>query len=446
MAKIDFQEPRLQSWLKYFVIGATVFLTASACQTQHKASEATTEPVPPTPAPAPGSPRALVLPKLPTPYPGILQLTQVGDNSQARFSLDGTRLIYISRLRPSHKHAQVYELTFPQQAGNPMTERRLTFHDGDDLEPVLTPDGQSFYYASGTDELKEEAVATEKLMRNYYPEGLRNQRKGQQAAGSELLTEIYLQTANGRDIERLTTMSGYDGDVDLDPKTGKHTVYTSTRDGRSTLFLADAKLNNVRKLTDGKYDDRGARFSPDGKSLVWSRTLQDSPLTTQILIADGNFKQPRELVGGAGAMIQPTWHPNGRDIIFSANRDGKNFNLYVIDREGKCLKRLTVTPSDQMQPTVSPDGQRVLFTGRSTESSQLFVIDYRPGDICLPIPQSSVSTAAPAAPTPASTPIANPTVPAPASPTPVATATPTPLPTPVPTPPPATDSSPSPAP
>ena len=336
-----------------------------------------------------------------------------------------------------------------------MTERRLTFHDGDDLEPVMTPDGESFFYASGTDELKEESVATEKLMRNYYPEGLRTTQKGREAKGADLLTEIYLQSFNGREIDRLTEINGYDGDVDVEPKTSKHTVFTSTRDGHPTLYLADGKLRNARKISDSKFTDRGGRFSPDGKTLAWSRTLEDSPkLTTQILIADGNFKQPRELLGGVGAMIQPTWHPNGRDIIFSANRDGKYFNLYSIDRDGKCLKRLTVTTSDQLQPTVSPDGQRVLFTGRRGEANQLFIIDYRPGETCLPLttvsgqateqaqPSSSPQSNRQTTPTPAATPITTPPAaasPAP-SPTPVevspaeASPSPTPNPTPEPTP------------
>lgn len=428
MATNGYREPRHQVWLKYFVIGTAVFLTASACQTQHKSGEVPA--LPSTPAPVTGAPRALLLPKLPTPYPGILQLTQTGENSQARFAADGSRIIFISRLRPSHKHAQVYELKFPE-----MTERRLTFHDGDDLEPVMTPDGESFFYASGTDELKEESVATEKLMRSYYPEGLRKTEKGRESGGPELLTEIYLQSFNGREIDRLTEVNGYDGDVDIDPKSGKHTVFTSTRDGFPTLYLADAKLRNARRLSDSKFTDRGGRFSPDGKTLAWSRTLNESAqnpnqkanqITTQILIAEGNFKQPRELIGGVGAMIQPTWHPNGRDIIFSANPDGKYFNLYSIDRDGKCLKRLTVTPSDQLQPTVSPDGQRVLFTGRRGETNQLFVIDYRPGDACLPVSMTTPQLKAAPAPAATPTPVE--------SPAPVASPSPSPSPEPSPTP------------
>ena len=67
MATNDFHEPRHQVWLKYFVIGTAVFLTASACQTQNKNTDVPA--LPPTPAPAPGAPRALILPK-PDAFPG----------------------------------------------------------------------------------------------------------------------------------------------------------------------------------------------------------------------------------------------------------------------------------------------------------------------------------------------------------------------------------------
>ncbi len=411
------KEQRHQVWMKWSLIGATSFLTASACQHGKKTAPAPSQP---QPIQSPAA-KTVVFPKLPTPYPGVLQLTQLGENSQARFSADGTRLIFVSRMRSSHKHAQVYEMLLPQ-----MTERRLTFHDGDDLDPVISHDGTRFYYASGTDELKEETVATERLMRNYYPQGLKKSAGSRSPQVPELLSEIYLQTSNGREIERLTESPGYDGEVDVEPKSGKYIVFTSTRDGQHNVYLADSRGRSVRRISTSKLTDRGARFSPDGKTLIWYRLLPDGK-ASQLLLAEGNLRQPREILSGAGTMIHPSWHPNGTDIVFSSNRDGKFFNLYSIDREGKCLKRLTTIEMDQTQPQVSPDGQRIVFTGKKGESQHLFAIDYKSDGPCLNSQPAtaSASPTPPPGPKPSATPVSPPTSPS-TSPAPSETSTPEP--------------------
>lgn len=413
--------PKTYFWrrlaFRFSLIGSAVVLSASACQTSKKSAQ-------PTPAPVVKADGPPVLPRLPETMPGVMQITQIGENSQARFSPDGRRLIFISRLRTAHKQAQVYELMLPS-----LTERRLTFHDGDDLEPSITPDGQSFYYASGTDELKEEAVATERLMRNYYPEGLRKPHGvgGKTESGSdgtELLTEIYLQNFDGRSIERLTNDSGYDGDLDIEPTKGKQSVFTSNRDGAPAVYIADQMARGARRLSEKDQSERGARFSRDGKTLLWTRLL-DGGRQSKLMTADGNFRSPRVILDGAigngFVVIHPTWHPNGTDIIFSSNRDGQVFRLYSIDREGRCLKRISTLEFDQLQPAVTPDGQRIVFTGRHGETTQLFAMDYRPNAACLPTVTAATPTAPPvgtATPEATSSPVPSPTPPT--SPTPSA--------------------------
>ena len=79
---------------------------------------------------APGQPKIVV----PTAEPIEISkgftaraVTSLGDNRSPRFSADGSKLLFLSSARPSHRQAQVYELDLLR-----MTERRVTFHDGDD--------------------------------------------------------------------------------------------------------------------------------------------------------------------------------------------------------------------------------------------------------------------------------------------------------------------------
>jgi Tol biopolymer transport system component len=301
-------------------------------------------------------------------------LTTSGEDTDPSFSLDGQRILFISRLRPNHKQAQVYELHL-----GVMKEKRLTFHDGEDSSPSYTPDGQSFLFSSATDEIKEDPYVSERMIRTYLPDTFEARIKERGGAAIEGI-EVYLQSLNGRSIERLTKSPGFDGDPDIDAK-GKHIMFSSSRDSGSTHLYIQNAVKNTRsatRLTDGKVIDRGARFSPDGKSVVWSRQVAEpkSP-DTHLMLATSDFKKPLALTSDTGTNFEPAWNPGGDDIVFSSNRAGKYFNLFVVDRAGRCVRRLTEAEFDQFQPAFSPDGKRLVFTGRQDGRHHIYVMDYQ---------------------------------------------------------------------
>lgn len=299
-------------------------------------------------------------------------VTSIGDNSMARFSEDGTGVIFVSGGRPSHRNKQVYEISLAQ-----MKERRLTFNDGEDLNPLFINAGRQILYSSSTDEIKEEPAALERILKSYYPEGLKSNRPSTAPLDP---SEIYVQTLDGQVRERLTKVPGYDGEPAPHPD-GKRIVFTSSRDGNPNLYLLGN--NSTQRLTRGAFADRGAQFSPDGKSLVWSRHTP-AFASAQIILSDenGRFRNAIPLTPQGAIDLHPTWHPNGNEIVFSSNRGGRFYNLYSIDRSGKCFKRLTQAVSDQLNPSFSPDGQRLLFTSVQGGRHQIYIMDYQPPNAC----------------------------------------------------------------
>lgn len=364
---------------------SSAFLLASGCQSARTKSETAGQPAYPSMHQSVSN----VVPKIPDlqmylPHPsddeksnGSLiakPITANGENSAAAFSPDGSRLLFLSANRPGHRHAQVYELLLGS-----MIERRITFHDGDDTGPSYYPNGEHILYSSSTDELKEEPAIIENAMRTYLG-GKTPAPENADSRKSLGVSELYRQTLDGREISRLTDSNGFDGDASLDAK-GSRIIFTSNRFGHPNLYFMDTR--GLHRLTDGTESDRNAKFSPDNKAIAWSRYSKDLT-SARILLAEGAVQKAQPITSQGFLDLYPVWHPKGDDIVFSSNRGGKGFDLYVIDRKGQCLRRLTDVDGDEVRPALSPDGTKIVFSGNQSGSNQIYLMDYRPSPICLP--------------------------------------------------------------
>jgi len=56
----------------------------------------------------------------------------------------------------------------------------------------------------------------------------------------------------------------------------------------------------------------------------------------------------------------PHWSPDGRQIVFTSDRDGDP-EIYVVNADGSDLRRLTSVPGRDAHPSFSRDGKRIVF-------------------------------------------------------------------------------------
>lgn len=68
-----------------------------------------------------------------------------------------------------------------------------------------------------------------------------------------------------------------------------------------------------------------------------------------------------QLTSADGSDLAPAWSPGNRRIAFQSNRDG-NWEIYVINADGRGTRRLTHDAARDGEPGWSPDGRKIAFT------------------------------------------------------------------------------------
>ena len=81
-------------------------------------------------------------------------------------------------------------------------------------------------------------------------------------------------------------------------------------------------------------------------------------LDSEIYIIDDNGKNLRRLTDHPAGERWPAWLPDGRHILFSSDRD-RDRHIYIMDLAGKNIKRIA---DENGRPAISPDGQWIAQT------------------------------------------------------------------------------------
>jgi Tol biopolymer transport system component len=172
------------------------------------------------------------------------------------------------------------------------------------------------------------------------------------------------------------------GFVQLTTEAVKHWYPSLAPDGRSVVYSAYVKnyvyeiyemnltTGRVAQLTDELGILKAPEISPDGKWIIFNRGTPDEKEQIWIMERDGNSAHKIYDRGW-----DPTWSPDGSQILFASDKDGSN-QLYVINRDGSGLRRLTKLNLLRGRSDWSPDGKWIVtYTGESW-ARELFI--FRP--------------------------------------------------------------------
>jgi len=330
--------------------------------------------------PAAGLPRAVAMEPGERHLTNVRQLTDGGENAEAYFSADGTRLIFQST-----------------RDGRTCDQQYVMNVDGSGLRRVSNGEGKTtcgYFY----DEDRRVFFASTHAADSACP--VRPDPSQGYVWGIDPF-DIYTANPDGSGLRRLTNYGTYTAEGVLSPD-GTRIVFTSLKDGDLDIYTMNVDGSDVRRLTTTPGYDGGPWWSPDGTKIVWrahhptdpaelaeyrrllgQRMIRPNRMELFVMNADGSDQRQITRLGGAN--FGPTWTPDGGRILFSSNHRNprsRNFDLYLVNLDGSGLEQVTMHEEFDGFPMFSRDGRHLVWASNRHASQQsstnIFVADWAP--------------------------------------------------------------------
>jgi dipeptidyl aminopeptidase/acylaminoacyl peptidase len=205
---------------------------------------------------------------------------------------------------------------------------------------------------------------------------------------------------------------------------GSKMAYFSNKEGKRQIYLRDMVSGNTSRVTDVELRPNSLSFSPSGKWLAFAmftpskpkslfslsfkpegatwaedahyidQTLfqrdgagMNRPGNMQVYVVPSFGGTPRQITSGDfdyGGQLM--WTQSGSHIVMSANIhensdfDILNSDLLSVNVKDGSLTKLTDTTGPESNPALSPNGDKIAFTGfddngKSSQINHLFVMD-----------------------------------------------------------------------
>lgn len=233
-------------------------------------------------------------------------------------------------------------------------------------------------------------------------------------------SSLWMMNIDGSKNRALTAGS----DVEWSPDGTRIAYITRGEPNGSQIFVrwmdAEGSISQITRLTQAPSN---LQWSPDSKSIafnmlvpkkeVWNIPMPAAPpgakwtetprIVTQldyrqdgqgftsdgdthIFVVNADGGSPRQVSSGSWNHGAPQWMPDGRTIVFTADRvpeaeyRWRQSDIYGVDVASGSIRKLTTRNGPDQQPTPSPDGRYIAYTGfdstrASWKDSELYVMN-----------------------------------------------------------------------
>jgi Tol biopolymer transport system component len=143
--------------------------------------------------------------------------------------------------------------------------------------------------------------------------------------------------------------------VDISQLTGRIAFSNSTDD----ISVISANGTELTRLTTNPGSEFDPSWSPDGAQIVYRDSRGGVNHNDEIYVMNADGSGQRNLSNHLANDWGPAWSPDGGKIAFNSDRGGDTMSIYVMNPDGSDVQRLTTIEGEY--PAWSPDGRRIAF-------------------------------------------------------------------------------------
>ncbi|MGB2639057.1 MAG: hypothetical protein WAN32_08935, partial [Candidatus Acidiferrum sp.] len=155
---------------------------------------------------------------------------------------------------------------------------------------------------------------------------------------------------------------------------GKQLMFSSSMQGTPDLFVTDVNGSRPKRLT---FSGVGGATSPawnpkTGQSVAFVSDRGGIP-KLYMMNADGTNVTNLDLPD-KGYLIDPAWSPNGQLLAFSWRRPTGNYDIYIMEPGTQELVELTRDEARNERPSWAPDGRHIVFESTRNGTRQIWTM------------------------------------------------------------------------
>jgi TolB protein len=157
--------------------------------------------------------------------------------------------------------------------------------------------------------------------------------------------------------------------------TGSQVAMVLSGEGNPELYVSNAQGRGITRRTRTDGVESSPCFSPDGSQIVYA--AEPGP---QLYIMPAAGGSPRRVTSRiSGYCAEPDWSRADPNKIAFTMREGRNFQIGVLDLRTGQSKRVSKAPFDAVEPAWLADGRHLVFTARAANTRSLWILDTENG-------------------------------------------------------------------
>ncbi|GAA59382.1 TolB protein [Pseudoalteromonas sp. BSi20652] len=144
---------------------------------------------------------------------------------------------------------------------------------------------------------------------------------------------------------------------------GTKLAYVTFENRQSQIYIQDLYSGKREVIASYRGINGAPQFSPDGKKLLLVLS-KDKTGATEVYMLELATRKETRLTNHRSIDTEPSWYPNGQDIVFTSERGG-NAQIYKLNLKTGRSQRLTFDGDMNLAGSITPDSKELVMVNRT---------------------------------------------------------------------------------